>query len=115
MIALGVHPRMARWLRSWQDSDPGEDWVGPDRRRPRTPLGPRPAPSSPVAIRATSDGGDFVQYSGTSSPAPAHEPPPEPPSILLAEPREDRGRGEPTVRIGRRRRRCEFDWMFRRR
>ena len=36
-----------------------------------------------MPIRATSDGGHFVQYSAQASPVPAHEAKPEPPSVML--------------------------------
>jgi hypothetical protein len=112
MIALGVHPKVARSLRARQARDPQDR--GPDLTERLLAGLDRPSqPSGPMPIRATSDGGHYVRYSGQASPVPAHEAKPEPPSVVLVgEAPADARRNTRTVLIRRPKERW-LSWILR--
>jgi hypothetical protein len=115
MIALGVHPRVARGLRRQEEGDHGSEDSTDEKWDPwLAGRGPRFAPSGTVPIRATSNGGDFVRYSSQTSPVPAHEPKAESPSVVVAVERQgDADRNASTVVIDRVKRQGIFAWIFR--
>jgi hypothetical protein len=60
------------------------------------------APPPPMSIRATSDGGNYVRYSGEAIPIAPRKRPPEPPRVLIAEAQEPLDPQEATVILPRR-------------
>jgi hypothetical protein len=84
MVAIGVHPNVARTLRV-EEPDPSKDEADSELFGLIENLGRRRrAPGGPVAIRASSDAGDYVRYSGRAVPVAAREPMSEPASVVLA-------------------------------
>jgi hypothetical protein len=84
MVAIGVHPDVARTLRV-EEPDPSKDQADSELFGLVENLGRRRrAPGGPVAVRASSDAGDYVRYSGQAVPVAAREPMSEPASVVLA-------------------------------
>ena len=112
MIASGVHPKVARSLRYRQAREPEDR--DPDLTERRLAGLDRPSqPAGPMPIRAASDGGHYVRYSGQASPVPAHEAKPEPPSVVLVgEVPADARRDTRTVLMRRPKERW-FSWILR--
>jgi hypothetical protein len=106
LVAIGVHPDVARTLHSCEESHPSVDKTDVDvdvvallenLGRGRERRGPA------IPVRPTSDGSDFVRYSAEALPAAPHRELREPQSVVLA--RELRGaasRESPTVLVPRR-------------
>jgi hypothetical protein len=104
MIAVGVHPDVARSLRSFEEPEafeyPEDDDISGllanlGRVNRGTPL--------PIPVRASSDGGAFVRYSGEGLPVAPQKPQPEQPSVLVATDVHGKGRRDaPTLVIARR-------------
>ena len=85
MVAVGVHPDVARKLQFREEPDASKDKADDELRGLMASFErARRAPAGPMPIRASSDAGDFVQYSTVGAPASAREQPPEPPSVVLA-------------------------------
>jgi len=84
MVAIGVHPDVARTLRV-EEPDPSKDEADSELFGLIENLGRRRrAPRGPVAVRASSDAGDYVRYSGQAVPVAARGPMSEPASVVLA-------------------------------
>ncbi|MGD0679008.1 MAG: hypothetical protein ABSC94_26685 [Polyangiaceae bacterium] len=81
VITVDAYPDFARVLRC-HELRARERQMNADVSSLLANLGRRP--QGPMTVRATSDGGDFVQYSGEGRPVAARKPLPEPSSVVVA-------------------------------